>query len=102
MQDNQPHAKPFSAENTKSVICKIIFFYSVFYVVMKIIAIFKGSWVMPNLILCVPFLLFAGLGFKMTKTKNYSWLYVIAGALVISFVRYYEIDLMHYLHEKLA
>lgn len=79
--------------NLKALISKIILFYSVFYVVMKIIAIlFEGVWVVPNLILTIPYIIFAVVGYVMIKRNHYSWIYVVAGVFVISLVRYYEMD----------
>lgn len=86
--------------NFKVIISKIIVFYSVFYVVMKLIAIlFEDAWALPNLILALPFLLFALIGGLLMKKETYSWLYVIAGVLVISAIRYYETQWVVSLHE---
>lgn len=86
--------------NFKVIISKIIVFYSVFYVVMKLIAIlFEDAWALPNLILAIPFLLFALIGGLLMKKETYSWLYVIAGVLVISAIRYYEAQWVVSLHE---
>lgn len=86
--------------NFKAIISKIIVFYSVFYVVMKLIAIlFEGAWVLPNLILALPFLLFAIIGGLMMKNERFSWLYNIVGILVISAIRYYEANWVMGLHE---
>ena len=76
------------------LISKIIFFYSIFYVVMKVIAMFQGAWVIPNLILSLPYLIFAVVGGFMVKKDSYHWAYVIAGAILISIVRYYEREWM--------
>lgn len=80
------------------LISKIIFFYCIFYVIMKILAIFQGAWVVPNLILAIPYLIFAVAGGFMVKRNSYHWAYVIAGAILISLVRYYEQEWMVYLH----
>ena len=81
------------------LISKIIFFYSIFYVIMKVIAIFGGAWVIPNIILSLPYLVFAVVGGFMVKRNSYHWAYVIAGAILISIVRYYEREWMLQLHE---
>ncbi|WP_240472139.1 hypothetical protein [Christiangramia echinicola] len=81
------------------LISKIIFFYSIFYVIMKILAIFQGAWMIPNLILSIPYLVFAIVGGIMVKRNSYHWAYVIAGAILISVVRYYEKEWMIQLHE---
>ncbi len=79
--------------NLKGLISKIILFYSFFYLVMKIIAIvFQGAWAIPNLIIALPFVVFAGIGWVMLKREQYSWVYVIAGVVIISVVRYYEME----------
>ncbi|WP_049792107.1 hypothetical protein [Christiangramia forsetii] len=81
------------------LISKIIFFYSVFYVIMKIIAIFGDAWLKPNLILSLPYLAFAIVGGIMVKRNSYHWAYVVAGVILISIVRYYEQEWMLQLHE---
>ncbi len=65
MQENRP--KPFSKERTKATISKIVFFYSVFFVVMKIIAVFNGYPIKASLILSIPFLLLALWGLFQVK-----------------------------------
>ena len=77
--------------NFKALISKIILFYSFFYVIMKLVAIlFQDAWPVPNIILSIPYLIFAIVGWRMLKTNKYSWVYVIAGVIVISIIRYYE------------
>jgi len=86
--------------NLKAIISKIILFYSVFFVVMKVIAIlFENAWPIPNLILAIPFLIFAIVGGLMMKRETYSWIYVVIGVIVISALRYYEASWMVSLHE---
>ena len=78
--------------NYLSLISKIIFFYSIFYVVMKLIAALGGNAPYANLILAVPYLVFGVIGWVMVKKNSYHWAYVIAGAILISLVRYFEQD----------
>ncbi|UJH92386.1 hypothetical protein LZ575_07640 [Antarcticibacterium sp. 1MA-6-2] len=67
---------------------------------MKLIAIlFQGAWPIPNLILAIPYIIFAAIGWRMLKTSQYSWVYVIAGIIVISVVRYYEMQWQVQLHQ---
>lgn len=81
--------------NLKALISKIILFYSIFYVIMKLIAvIFQNAWPAPNLILAIPYIIFAVIGWIMLKKETFSWFYVIAGILVISLIRYYETEWM--------
>ncbi|CAM4153422.1 hypothetical protein [Gillisia limnaea] len=85
--------------NLKGLISKIILFYSFFYIVMKLIAIlFQGAWAIPNLILTLPFVVFAAIGWVMLKREEYSWIYVIAGVVIISVIRYYEMDWVVEIH----
>lgn len=85
--------------NLKGLISKIILFYSFFYVIMKIIAIlFQDAWALPNLIIALPFAVFAAIGWVMLKREEYSWIYVIAGVVIISVVRYYEMEWVVDLH----
>ena len=88
-----------TSERYLVLISKIIFFYTIFYVIMKILAIFQGAWVIPNLILAIPYAMFAIVGGVMVKRNSYHWAYVIAGAILISVVRYYEQEWMVALHE---
>ncbi len=95
MQENRP--KPFSKERTKATICKLIFFYSVFFVVMKIIAVFDGYPMKASFMLSIPFLLLALWGLFQVRKDTYSWFYVILGILIVSAMRYYEVMIYNYL-----
>lgn len=81
------------------IISKIIFFYSLFYVVMKILAIFQGAWLKANLVLTIPFIVIAAIGGWLLKKNRYYWWYVILGAIIISAIRYYEKEWMVGLHQ---
>lgn len=72
------------------IISKIILFYSIFYIVMKAIAMFGGAWLVPNLLLMVPYLILAAIGWIHLKRETYSWWYVGIGTAVIIFTRIYE------------
>lgn len=88
------------AKKNLIIISKIIFFYSLFYMVMKLIAIlFQNAWAVPNLILAFPFFIFAVIGGIMIKKDSYSWVYVVTGVLIISIIRYYESRWILLLHE---
>jgi len=98
----EKHQRIIMSEKTDRylvLISKIIFFYSVFFVVMKVIAVFQGAGVIPNLILAVPYLIFGVVGGYMVKFHKYHWAYVIAGVLLISALRYYEVEWMLQLKE---
>lgn len=57
-------------------------------------AIGRGEAFLPQLLLMLPFLVLAGIGFRTEKTKQYRWWYVIVGVVVISAVRFYETDIV--------
>ena len=80
---------------------KIVLFYTVFYVVMKGIVILQGAWLWVNLLLSLPFILLAGLGWYLNGKQNYSWVFIVLGILVISLVRYFESDWSMALHRFL-
>lgn len=80
-------------------ISKIIFFYSIFYIVMKVLAILQGAWLYANLILCIPYLVFTAVGLYIIKKGKFHWAYVIAGIIVISVIRYFEEEWMYQLHQ---
>lgn len=93
--ENRP--KPFSKDRFKVTACKLIFFYSVFYVVMKITAVFNDYPVKASLIISAPFLLLSLWGGLVVKKHTYNWLYVIVGVIVISLIRYYELKIFNYI-----
>lgn len=92
---------PFTSESNRIVLTKIMLIYSIFYVIMKIVAIINGAWLWVNLVLCLPFVILALWGFLSIKKNTTTWLYVIVGILVISVIRYYEANLMIWLHEQI-
>ncbi|WP_281754939.1 hypothetical protein [Neptunitalea chrysea] len=69
--------------------------------VVKIIAILNGSWLMPNLLIAFGLLLLGGAGFGLIKKDTYSLIYVIIGIVLISALRYYEVEWVVWLHEVL-
>lgn len=72
------------------IITKIILFYSLFYILMKAISIIGGAWAVPNLLLMVPYLILAAIGWMHVKRETYSWWYVGIGSTVIVLTRIYE------------
>ena len=84
------------------IITKIILFYSLFYIVMKLIAIFGGAWPIPNLILTIPYLILGAIGWMHLKRDTYSWWYVAAGAAVIILTRIYETQLAFWIQQHVV
>ncbi|NJY63311.1 hypothetical protein HC174_11145 [Salinimicrobium sp. CDJ15-81-2] len=74
------------------ILTKIILFYSIFYIIMKTIAIFGGAWFVPNLLLMIPFLILGIISGIQVKRENYSWWFVGIGAAVIILTRIYETE----------
>lgn len=74
------------------ILTKIILFYSIFYIIMKTIAIFGGAWLVPNLLLMIPFLILGIISGFQVKRENYSWWFVGIGATVIILTRIYETE----------
>ena len=72
------------------ILTKIILFYSLFYIIMKTIAIFGGAWLWPNLLLMIPYLILGIIAALQVKRENYSWWFVGIGAAVIIITRVYE------------
>lgn len=97
----EDRAKPFSKERIKSTVCRVIYFYSLFFVIMKIIAIFQGADPLPHTLIALPFMIFTYIGYRMSRQKNFSWAYIIVGIVVISAIRYYELDLLRYFQDSL-
>lgn len=95
--ENRP--KPFSKERTKHTVGMIVYFYSVFYVIMKIVSMVQEGDYFSKLIISLPFIVLGIIGLRLKTNNAFSWVYSIMGVVVISAIRYYEIDLLTYLQE---
>lgn len=84
------------------IITKIILFYSIFYVGLKLFIIFRGAWVGPNLLLALPFLLLAIVSGILVYRNKYSWLFVAVGAAVIVLTRIYESQWVWWLQQQIG
>ncbi|SFU33052.1 hypothetical protein SAMN05216480_101784 [Pustulibacterium marinum] len=81
---------------------RIVVIYCLVFPLIKLIAIFKGSWVYANLIIMIAMLIVGGIGALLLKKNRYTWVYTIFGIIFISALRCYELDLMAYLHKVLG
>lgn len=90
---------PFTSKSNQLMLSKIIVIYALFYIMMKLVAIFQGAWLWANLVLCLPFVILAVWGGISIKRNATNWIYVIIAVLVVSAIRYYEADVMLRLHE---
>lgn len=76
---------------------KIVSVYCFFYVLLKSVAIIRGAWVTPSIILAAPFMIMGILTAYTVLYKKYSWVVTIVTAVLIIAVRYYEFDWVYYL-----
>lgn len=95
MSNTRP--KPFSKERTKLIVGRIIYFYSIFYVLIRLFSGFQDEVFLPHLLIAIPFMILVGIGFVFEKKKDYSWIYVIIGIVLISLLRFYEQEIYLYL-----
>ena len=79
---------------------KIVSVYCFFFVLLKSIAIFRGAWMIPNIILAIPFIFMGILTAYTVLYKKYSWIITIITVVLIIAVRYYEVDLVYFLQNK--
>ncbi len=81
------------------VLLKIIVLYCLFYAVVKIIGIWKGMWLVPNLIIVLGLVLTGLVGIWLAAQKKYPLIYVMAGSLFIVLLRVYETRWVFYLNQ---
>ena len=79
---------------------KIVSVYSFFFVLLKSIAIIRGAWMIPNIILAIPFIIVGILTAYTIIYKKYSWIITIITVALIIAVRYFEYDLVYFLQSK--
>jgi uncharacterized membrane protein YeaQ/YmgE (transglycosylase-associated protein family) len=79
-------------------ITRILAYFSLFYAIIKGIAIFKGQWFWPNFILGFIGVLVAYFLFSIIKKEAYNWYYVVVSVVLFSFIRFYEQQLIMYLN----
>lgn len=84
------------------ILTKIILIYSIFFIVMKSFIIFNGAWLMPNLVLMIPYVILGIIAGIQVKRENYSWWLVGIGAAVIILTRIYETSFSVWLQQQLG
>ncbi|WP_019038941.1 hypothetical protein [Psychroflexus tropicus] len=99
MSEQKP--KPFSSERNKLIITKIIVIYSGFFLLLKLSAILQGGWVAANLLIASPIILLGLLGYYFLKTDKVNWAYALGSIVVISAMRFYEQDLIVWIHNTI-
>lgn len=99
---SEQNPAPFTNPRNKITIYKIIAIYAAFYILMKLYAIFsQGAWVLPNLILCIPMLLFGLLAWWQLKQDKTSWWYIGIVVIAVSALRYYEAEWVVWLNQNI-
>jgi hypothetical protein len=88
------------SERNLIIITKIITYYCLFYIAVKIYGIYTGMWFLPNLVIMGILSVFAILGGFIIRKKKYNWAFTISGTLVIVLLRIYETRLVNYLFEN--
>ena len=76
------------------ILTKIILFYSLFYILIRVISIFDHDLLVPYLMLIFPFLILAVMSGWQIMKKKFSWLFVLIGAAIIILIRIYEKELV--------
>ena len=84
------------------ILTKIILFYSLFYIFMKLVVIFQGAWLVPNLVLTIPYVILGAVAGLQVKRENYSWWFVAIGAVVIILTRIYETQLTFWMQQQIS
>jgi hypothetical protein len=79
---------------------KIVSVYCFFFVLLKSIAIIRGAWMIPNLIIAIPFILMGILTAYTVLYKKYSWVITILAVLLIIATRYFEFEWVHFLQSE--
>lgn len=101
MSQSQPDSslppKPFSAASLKVTLSRIVYFYSLFMVVVKVFSAFQNGNFLAYMLIALPFGVLTFIGFKSEKSKSYSWVFVVVGILLISVMRYYELEIIDFL-----
>ncbi|PKP39813.1 MAG: hypothetical protein CVT96_11550 [Bacteroidetes bacterium HGW-Bacteroidetes-13] len=85
--------------NLRIVLFRIIILYCLFYAVVKIIGIWKGMWLIPNLIIVFGLAIIGIIGIWFVKQNKYPLIYVMAGSLFIVLLRVYETRWVFYLNQ---
>lgn len=79
---------------------KIVSVYCFFFVLLKSLAIIRGAWMIPNLIIAIPFILMGILTAYTVLYKKYSWAITILTVVLIIATRYYESGWVHFLQNE--
>lgn len=86
------------SERNLTIVTKIIAYYCAFYMGVKLYVLFSGATnPIPQLVLAAVLFLIAFTGFYLLKKERQNWGFAIFGVLVVSALRYFEQDLIHWM-----
>lgn len=77
------------------MITRIVAYYCLFYGLVKVSAIFRGAWAIPNGIIAAALLVLGGIAFYLIRKKLFSSVFVVVAIILISALRFYETRLVH-------
>ncbi len=81
---------------------RVLAYFSLFYAILKAVAIFGGHWFWPNFILGLVGAIVAYLLFRVIRTADYKWIYAVICIVLFSVIRFYEAQLMAYIYNLLS
>lgn len=81
------------------IITKVVAYYSLFYAGVKIYGIVKGMLLLPNILIVMGLLALGLPGLWLIKKGRYYWWYALLGVLLISLLRYYEVELVGWFND---
>lgn len=101
MENNSNLQEPLIFNKYLVSLTKIIAFYSIFFVLIKSIAIVRGAWLMPNILVSIP-IIAVGIWCAFTSyTQKYNWFAAGFGTAVVIIMRYFEEAIVFYLNANL-
>ena len=62
----------------------------------------QGAWLIPNLVLCVPFIVFVIVSGLIIKNQRYSWPFALFAMVVIVLVRIFETPLAGWIQQQVV
>uniref|UniRef100_UPI00404AEFC7 hypothetical protein n=1 Tax=Flavobacterium sp. TaxID=239 RepID=UPI00404AEFC7 len=101
MENKSNPIEPFVFNKYLVSLTKIVAFYCFFFVLIKSIAIVRGAWLLPNIIVTLPLIIMGIWSAYTSYFQKYNWFTAVTGAIVIVAMRYFESGLVFYLHDNL-
>jgi uncharacterized membrane protein len=87
---------PLFSERAKANTTKVVLLYSLFFVIMKIVAGFQGyDWGL-NLLIALPFFIILMLGYWLYNAHKINWTFLLISMLAMAAIHYFEADFVAY------